>query len=202
MIGWIPEGRTVAQDREASWSGVQSLPRVLTLRPDGCLGITPVEEVQSLRRQHTRLENVELPANSRLKSGVHGSQLELLVRWHPDAAGQLDVTLAQFPDGEEQTSVVYDPASSELFIDRRHSNTRGNVDLDTQYARLELEKGEALELRIFFDHSVIEVFANQRACLTTRIYPTLNGDLEPSFRSRHNPSNLQSVDIWQLDSIW
>ncbi len=37
---------------------------------------------------------------------------------------------------------------------------------------LPLAPGDRLQLRVFVDHSVLEVFANGRACLTTRIYPT------------------------------
>ena len=32
--------------------------------------------------------------------------------------------------------------------------------------------GETLEMRVFIDRSVIEVFANRRQCLTQRVYPT------------------------------
>lgn len=202
MIGWLPEGRSVAQDRAAGWSGVQSIPRALTLRPDGHLGMAPIEEYQSLRRRHSSFESLSLPADSPQKTGIHGSQLEVMITWQPDPTTALEVVLAEFPNGEEQTRIVFEPEMGELFVDRRHSNIRGDVDLDTQYARLDLGQGEALELRIFFDHSVIEVFANELVCLTSRIYPTLNGDLEVSFLSRHKDTEVQAVDVWELDSIW
>jgi beta-fructofuranosidase len=125
-----------------------------------------------------------------------------MITWQPDPTTALEVVLAEFPNGEEQTRIVFEPEMGELFVDRRHSNIRGDVDLDTQYARLDLGQGEALELRIFFDHSVIEVFANELVCLTSRIYPTLNGDLEVSFLSRHKDTEVQAVDVWELDSIW
>ena len=34
-----------------------------------------------------------------------------------------------------------------------------------------LAQDELLELRVFIDRSVIEVFANDRQCLTVRVYP-------------------------------
>ena len=44
--------------------------------------------------------------------------------------------------------------------------------VDAQEAPFELAAGEGLELRIFLDRSVLEVFANGRQCITQRIYST------------------------------
>ena len=41
-----------------------------------------------------------------------------------------------------------------------------------QAAPFRLAAGEVLELRVFIDRSVIEVFANGRQSLTQRVYPT------------------------------
>ena len=37
---------------------------------------------------------------------------------------------------------------------------------------LQLEEDELLRLHVFIDRSILEVFANGRLCLTSRIYPT------------------------------
>lgn len=49
MFGWLPEDRPQAESVEAGWAGVMSLPREVTLRPDGTLHQQPVAEVASLR---------------------------------------------------------------------------------------------------------------------------------------------------------
>jgi sucrose-6-phosphate hydrolase SacC (GH32 family) len=48
---WVTDPRAITT-QQSTGSGVQSLPRVLSLGPDGTLRITPVEELQSLRRNH------------------------------------------------------------------------------------------------------------------------------------------------------
>ncbi len=47
----------------------------------------------------------------------------------------------------------------------------------SQQAAFELGEGECLELHVFLDRSIIEVFANNRLCLTKRIYPSLENSL-------------------------
>ena len=50
--GWIREGRTREAQAEAGWSGLMSLPRVLSLDSNGRLVAEPVPEVRALRGSH------------------------------------------------------------------------------------------------------------------------------------------------------
>ena len=49
LIGWLRETRPEAEYAKAGWSGVQSLPRVLTLRPDRTLGVEPHPNALAVR---------------------------------------------------------------------------------------------------------------------------------------------------------
>jgi beta-fructofuranosidase len=49
LIGWLEETRPQAEFVKAGWSGVQSLPRVLTLRKDRTLGVEPHPNVRTIR---------------------------------------------------------------------------------------------------------------------------------------------------------
>jgi beta-fructofuranosidase len=202
MIGWIQEGRSEAQYREADWSGVQSIPRVLTLLDDSRLSFEPVKEIQHLRRQHYHAENLTLADALPYRSDVEGNQLEILLECQPGDAEEIGVVLAQSPGGEEHTRIVFNRENGELYVDRRCSNARGDVDLETQYAALALRSGEGLKLHIFFDRSVIEIYANDRVCLTSRIYPTRADSRGVSFFARGGSVTLRSVDVWKLASAW
>ena len=46
-----------------------------------------------------------------------------------------------------------------------------------QRAPLALQPREPLKLRVFVDRSVVEVFANDRQCMTQRIYPARRDSL-------------------------
>ena len=62
--------------------------------------------------------------------------------------------------------------TSSLQIDVSESSTRDDVwARSAEIGPLALAQDELLELRVFIDRSVIEVFANDRQCLTVRVYP-------------------------------
>ncbi|HBY94742.1 MAG: glycoside hydrolase family 32 protein [Ardenticatenaceae bacterium] len=202
LIGWIWEGRSEQKDIEAGWSGIQSVPRVLTLRPGGYLGVEPARELQQLRRTYYYGEDLSLATGVPYQVDIQSNQLEILLAWQPDAAAEIGLILAQSPQGEEQTKIVFNCERGQLCVDRRLSNAVGDVDFDTQIAPLTLGEGEPLKLHVFFDHSVIEIFANDRLCLTSRIYPTRDDSLRVSFFAHGGDTRLRTAEIWELQSIW
>ena len=67
-----------------------------------------------------------------------------------------------------------------------------------QEAPFELLPGESLKLRIFLDRSVLEVFANERQCVTQRIYPTRGDSLGVTLFSRDGSVDVKSLDAWDM----
>ena len=65
-----------------------------------------------------------------------------------------------------------------------------------------MSEGEPLELRVFIDRSVIEIFANDRQCLTLRVYPERDDSRGVSVFARGADARLLSLDCWQMRSIW
>ena len=59
--------------RERGWSGVMSLPRVLSLAEDDTLLIEPAAELKALRLNHRQYGDIQLDAGSgRLLDDVNG----------------------------------------------------------------------------------------------------------------------------------
>ena len=117
------------------------------------------------------------------------------------------------PDGTEHTRISLfrktDPknrTSSWLQIDVSAASLRSDVDGRTpEIGPLkleELEEGEPLRLRIFVDRSILEVFANERQCLTLRAYPEREDSNGVSVFARGGAAKLVSLDVWQMRSIW
>jgi beta-fructofuranosidase len=59
-----------------------------------------------------------------------------------------------------------------MAVDRSHSSTSETQDRKAYAAPLKLEKGQALNITLFLDRSLVEVYVNEGCCLTTRVYPT------------------------------
>ena len=58
--------------------------------------------------------------------------------------------------------------------------------------------GENLRLQVFLDRSVIEVFANGKLCLTSRIYPTRDDSLGTAAFAHGGSATLQRMEAWEL----
>jgi sucrose-6-phosphate hydrolase SacC (GH32 family) len=72
--------------------------------------------------------------------------------------------------------------------------------VQAQEAPFELAQGETLNLRLFLDRSVLEVFANGRQCITQRIYPSRPDSLGVLLFSRGGGGNVKSLQAWDLVS--
>ena len=201
--GWLWEGRPAEASREAGWAGVMSLPRILDLGPDGRLTIEPVPELETLRGPRARHTDVDIaPSGLHVLDDVRGDCLELEAVIEPGDASTVAIALRRSPDGEEQTRIVYDCHDRLLGFDRSHASRDSSVASDPRGCQLPLGAGEPLRLRVFLDRSVLEVFANGRACLTSRIYPTRSDSLGVAIAATAGRARLRSLDAWTMPSIW
>ena len=101
------------------------------------------------------------------------------------------------PDGEEQTSIAFAPKQGTLSIDTNKSGPIGTPK-GIEVAPFSLDENEALELRVFVDKSVIEVFANKRQALVRRIYPERNDSLGVSFFSKGRDTRVSNFRSWNI----
>ena len=193
LWGWIQEEQDVETQKANGWAGLQSVPRVLSLREDSTLGIEPAPELRALRRGHTHFENLELTSSSPgLLPGVQGDCLEIVAEILPGDAQEVGFSLRCAPDGSEQAPVVYRQRDGQLSIDRPHSN------LGAVSGPLKLAAGEAVKMHILLDRSVVEVFANGRLALTGRIYPARNDSLGVGLWTRGVGATVQTLDVWEI----
>jgi beta-fructofuranosidase len=203
VFGWIQEGRDGEAQRRAGWSGVMSLPRVLTLGADGTPRVEPVAELQAVRGAHHRLTDITLaPTSAELRPDEGGAALEILAELEPGDAAEVELKVRCAPDGSEETIIRYDRAGKRLSIIRDRASLDGTTERHEQGGQLELAPGESLRLHVFVDHSVIEIFANNRASLTSRVYPTRDDSLGIAVLARGGTAQLRSLDMWQMQSIW
>jgi len=201
MWGWLWEGRSIAQQQAAGWAGVMSLPRLLRLRPDGLLAITPVPEVAVLRGTQYRYSDMTLtPTSSHVLPDVQGDCLEILATFELGDASTCGIKVRCAPNSAEETLIVYDRAARRLSLDQSRSSLNPAVQQQVYAGPDELADEEPLKLHIFLDRSVVEIFANDRTCLTGRIYPTRADSLGVDLFADDGTVKLTSMDIWKMGS--
>jgi beta-fructofuranosidase len=199
ILGWVWEGRSNEAQRNSGWAGVQSLPRILALRPDGLLGAEPASELQILRGKQQHWTNLDLTPD--IRDVGRGDCLEISAEVELNAASKLSLIVRRSPDGTEQTPIAYDRATQSLSLDRAQSSLDPQVKRDGHTCPLQLALGETLKLHVYLDRSVVEIYANGQVCLTSRIYPSRTDSLGVSLCAQ-GPVCCKTLDIWEMHSIW
>ena len=88
-------------------------------------------------------------------------------------------------------------------IDSSYSSTLPAVNFRApEVAPVHIADDEPLNLRIFVDRSVVEVFANGKQCVAVRVYPGLEDSVGVSLRSQGKLSTLRRLDVWQMANIY
>lgn len=174
IIAWIGLPDNHYPTEEEDWEGSMTLPRELRIR-DGRLVQTPIAGIECLREQ-------ELPADGTLSAAC---EMQVSV-----GEGNLDLNLFTTADGNGGMTLHYDAKTKTCTVDRsklakRFNESVGEV-LDMPF------ENKLTSLRIFIDHSSVEIFANDgEATFTSHVYPTEN-------EHNYTVSDNGAVKIWSL----
>ncbi|WP_226005821.1 GH32 C-terminal domain-containing protein [Natrinema salinisoli] len=194
--GWLPETRTAEAQWDAGWSGSLSVPRELTLAEDGTLRQRPADELVDRRADRLGTETVALEGPDAV-SIADGRALELDLELDLADADAVELRLLETPDGEERTTVRYDGDS--VAIDRTDSSL--DPDAASEELSMPIDEPGPLSLRVFLDGSAIELFANERRCLTGRVYPTREDATGASLAAHEGAARVE-WSCWEMGSAW
>ncbi|MCY3781179.1 MAG: glycoside hydrolase family 32 protein [Chloroflexi bacterium] len=194
IYSWIREARSADLQLEVGWSGVQAIPRVLSLDAQNRLLSAPVRELEKLRGAHQRVSAGEL-ADSDGRLPMNGLSLDIEAQFDAGSAPETGLVLNA---GEDSITIVYERSTGTLQLRPRYQRENPAVDSARQGIAHRLDAGEALQLRILVDGSVIEVIANGRARVTGRFYPS---SAQESHLGVIAPASLATLDIWEMSSI-
>ena len=200
----LNEGRTMNVCQESGWYGVMSLPVVISLAPEGdAICYEPAAELQALRRNPQQRRDIDIEADSEVPlPEVRGDCLELELEMEARGAAEFGVKVRCAPDGSEETVVCLTTEPAAVQIDFRQASRRDDLayqqNLGVQSAPVDFAQGDRVNLRIFLDHSVLEVFAGDRRYLAQRIYPTRSDAVEVKLFSRGGPTFVKCLQAWQM----
>src|SRR5205823_1745463 len=138
---------------------------------------------------------------SALPGDLRGDILEIVAEFDPGDATEIGIAVRCAADHAEQTRVSYDRIHQRLAIDSSESSLSAEAHGGAQSGPLALSSGEMLRLHVFLDRSVVEVFGNQRVCITSRVYPSRADSLGIELFAHGGTAKLISIDAWEMNPI-
>ena len=204
LLGWA-NNWTYANDIPTfPWKSAMALPRNLSLKKianEWILIQQPISELKILRKEPFVLNNISVSTKRSLT--IKGQQLEMEVVFDPGINSQSGVRLAV---SEKSAFVIgYNSAQQKLYIDRSESTNNSFNKSFHSLSRYETALApvkKKIKLHIFFDNSIIEVFANDGVVvMTAQIFPDKEDNRIELFNDG-SPTVFDSVKFWALKSAW
>lgn len=198
MWTWIFDRREGETRSAGGWSGTMSLPRVLWLGEDNTLRMRPAPELEVLRYNPREINDLVIKADSEMPlEEISGNSLEVSLEVLPEGAEKFGVKVCCSSDSEEETLIFYDAVDKKLSIDTNKSSL-GEGTKSVESGPFELKQDEILNLRVFVDKSVVEIFANNRQGVMRRIYPTRADSIGVMLFSCGGDTKVKSLKAWDI----
>lgn len=220
QLGWADETAKNKVVQEQGWAGFLGHPRQLfeVVRPldDSAelwpewnidrasgtmttLGIRPAPQVETLR-------NLSLSGLSSLQAfkGIQSQNYEIQAKFSKLQGEEKFVfNVLQSPDSTELTQLIFDLKKHQIIVDRSKSSLKHLGATSPDAGDLRLLPGEDLVIRIFVDVSMVEIYANDRFALTSRVYPSLETSTTVSYDFGDFDEQNVEFECWQdLRNAW
>ncbi|WP_195853209.1 sucrose-6-phosphate hydrolase [Aerococcus sanguinicola] len=166
-VSWLGLPDMPAVTAEEGWAHSLSLVKELTL-VDGRLYQRPVDELHVLRQDSSDF-SLDLAEGRQSLPSLCAGQEEIQIHLAPGSKGRLELFAAA--DAEGAVVLAFDLEAGQLTLEQTAAGVRMASDYGYQRA-LDLPAGQALNLTLYLDHSLLEIFVNGGGeTLTTPVYP-------------------------------
>ena len=212
------------------WNQLMTLPREIGIAGKDkinkdVLTIKPAGNIESLRKNHRFIKNILIsPNEEKILENISGNTIEILLTAEVKDASMFELRVLRSNKSEEFTRITFyknrgfrDWEKYEGWdLKKRLNASDSMISLDTSYSSLDqgvlsrppevapvyLSEDENLDLRIFIDRSVIEIFVNERQCVASRLYPSRNDSIGVSAISQGSSSKILSLDAYDMENIY
>lgn len=204
-----PDGRRVmwawlatlgSEDGNMDSRTIESLPRELSLPADGILRVKPLRELETLRHDPVVLSDIRVasltkqvlptgaPAGEKIGS-LRGDSSEIRITIAREQAARKLFGFVLFADGKGGgLPIVFRPETGALRV--------GTAEAPFSIA--DLPVGEDVELRIFIDKYLVEVFANDRQSVVASC-EDYRGKLDLNAFTVGASLTIKKVESWQIE---
>jgi fructan beta-fructosidase len=202
-IGWMNNWLYGQDIPTSTWRGAMTLPRELSLveTPDGLrIAQTPIAALEQLRQPLSVQENLALSGTTVL-DGIHGRSLEILADLDVGNARRSGIIIHH--NDSSETRILYSSLVSQVLISR--SSVVGDKQIPnfaTAFGAPVRPINNRISLRIFVDHSSVEVFINDGvSVLTAQTFGDPSADGVAVF-AEEGEASIPRLEIYGMQSIW
>ena len=178
--------------------------RPLSIEADDCLKSWPCALMQEGRGE----ERVQIGRITDIRDA--GMEIRLTIK--PNDATRFGIKLLCSNGCEEETVVTYDAQQQEFVIDFENASEDKNLTYAgreggplpsgswKQTVPYALSGNRALDLDIFVDRSVVEIFVNSEICIVQRVYPTRDDSKGFRLFTRDRGIRAENIVKWEMDA--
>ena len=195
-IAIIPDETSARAQLQQGWTHLYSIPRIWSLK-NNTLVQKPIPELAALRGEHTTIAAGNIEGSKMLTDGKR--QVEFVLKLKPVDCKKFGVIIGKNENGCEYTKFYYDFDSQKMVVDSRHSSANPLIPKDVREGMFSLTPGQEVDLHVFIDGSVVEVFIND-AAFATRLFPQDENSNVIELFSEGGKLQINKGDLWVLKS--
>lgn len=204
MLGIVPDKLSVEQSYNLGWAHTFCLPREITLSADKkSICQKPYEGLQKMRTStmSERLTNFNLNGAKSL-APVSGRQIEICGEFTAAAGARFGYNF--YKNGGRTAQLYYDVNARKVVVDFANTDHWTMEENDFFHGHYESEEaldinpGQKVKLHLFVDHSIIDVFVNDKYAFCIRMFIGDNNANDVEVFA--NGSTLvNSLQAWNID---
>lgn len=196
----VPESRSAQDQIAAGWRHTFSLPRVVQKTEGNQIAQFPHPNLVKLRDTNGEVAISNREIVSGMSNNIpefQGNQAELELTVKADLNSKFTLQVLKNPNGSEFTSILFDLERNVIGLDRRFS-TLSNATKDYRESTYIFDPVKAIDIRVFIDHSIAEVFVNRTEAFSFRVYPSLEQSRNVDLTVGKGKAIIQSFRAWKI----
>ncbi|MFV9483545.1 GH32 C-terminal domain-containing protein [Christiangramia sp. ASW11-125] len=179
------------------WAHNAGLPIELWLNDSNELRFAPIEEIKSLRGEElVSCDDCSIETLNAELIEVKGDQFEIEMNLEASDSKQ-GIEVRRTSDGYTKAMIYYDPDTKSVVFNKKQENP------ERAFKALKAPVGDdisELNIRVFLDRSMVEIYINDKVSITDRIY-FQKEDAEGLKIISPDNKKIKSLSIWQMNAI-
>lgn len=200
MLGIVPDKLAGSENYKMGYAHTYSLPREISLDSKGNLIQKPFSGLAAMRSETSfMMTDFDLTAEKDLDP-VQGRSLELSAKF---VVGNGDFGFSFLGNGDKKVTLTYQPNSGMLSLDMSGINRIFNDGIFGGVYNYALPTpvamGEEMTLKVFVDHSIIDIFVNDTYAASVRVFPRDVDAVKATAFVKNGSVKMTSLEAYVLD---